>query len=100
MLSKVLNEYDWQPWKFHTLPKGLKNDRAVVDRALNTIEKELGITNLEDFYRISQSQLDQIGLGYFISQLGGLRSALRTYRPSFAWDETKFADKSNSKKQK
>lgn len=103
MLIKLYPEHNWLPWKFSRSPRGLSENKDTVRNAIDYIEKELSIKNnkgidkesdkernKEMWYRISKSQLTQLGVDYIIQQNGGLFKLLKEHRPNEPWDESKF----------
>lgn len=90
MLKSVYPEYDWLPWKFTRIPSTLGRDPEVMRKALAYIERERNILRWEDWYQVSSTVLNGLGLAALFAQVGGLFQALKTYRPEFPWEEGQF----------
>ncbi len=91
MLSTVYPNYNWVPFNFKRAPRNLINDPKFVEIILKEVENKLIIINLEDWYRVSISQLQKLGFNYLLfSKYGTLFETLKKYRPDYNWDETKF----------
>jgi len=50
----------------------------------------LGISKLDDWYRVSQEDLAKYHAGKFLKLKGGLLNTLSTAYPNFQWDNDKF----------
>ena len=52
LLTSIIPEYEWVPWRFSRLPKNywedVKNQRKFMDWA----GKELGIKEMDDWYKV------------------------------------------------
>ncbi len=53
LLSEVFPEYDWLPWKFQYPPKDYWRDVLNKRNFLEWAGKQLGVTKMEDWYKIS-----------------------------------------------
>lgn len=95
MLQKVYPEHTWIPWKFQRLSTSLTRDPNVIPKALQYVEAECGIVNVEEWYAMSGKRLRELGVHSVIQQNGGLLNALKSYRPDVAWDESKFPARSS-----
>jgi hypothetical protein len=64
-LFKALNEHyptvEWKPWKFLKLPVGYWKVLSNQRQFLLWVAKQLSISNLEDWYRVSPEDLKQYG---------------------------------------
>ena len=90
MLSKIYPNYKWEPWRFKRAPRKLFSDPNEIKAALNFVEKQLMFSSLEDWYRISNLQLKEIGLLSLFGNKTKLKRLLREHRPDFPWDDRKF----------
>jgi hypothetical protein len=91
LLRNIYPDYDWMPWRFATIPKGASDDPEVMSKALKFVEKELKMTQPEDWYRVSVSQLSQIGVHHLLAKNGSVFRNLKKFRPEYDWQENKFA---------
>ena len=90
MLSNIYPEYNWVPWRFSHVPKGLRSDPQILSDAIDYIESHFSIKGSEDWYRISKGQLKSLGLGHLIETNGGLADVLEKAVPDANWDKSKF----------
>jgi hypothetical protein len=93
MLSTVYPEVDWLPWRFSRAPKTskLKENPKVVSLTVDYIEAQLKLRNIDEWYRVSNPQLDQLGVLNWTRKLGGLCALLKAARPGVSWEDDKFA---------
>lgn len=97
MLSKVYPEVSWEPWKFKFLPHNIGLNPDVLKACLEFVKKSLQIESLEGWYRVSSSQLSELGVSRIITVNGGLYQALKAVWPEVEWDPTRFS-RSNAPK--
>ena len=91
MLKTVYSDYNWEPWRFKKAPKNLYKDPMVMERILSEIERAFQIDSPEHWYRVSHSQLSNIGFISFIRRHGSLYEVLKMYRPNVDWDPKRFS---------
>ena len=53
LLSQILPQYNWLPWKFNSVPNGYWDDLNNQKKFLDYLTKELNIKKDEDWYQIS-----------------------------------------------
>jgi hypothetical protein len=58
-LLHIFPEYDWKPWRFVNIEDGYWDIENNVHDYLKWITKELSITNIEDWYHISDDYLKE-----------------------------------------
>ena len=111
MMPLVYPEYEWLPWKFYKLPNNywdnIKNHRKFMDWA----EKQLGIKEKSDWYKILLQVLLFINVSVLIMsknlrEIGGskilihynlsLYNLLSSVYPEFDWVSWKFRNSSAS----
>jgi len=90
-LLSVYPEYNWLPWKFSHLkrPDNIWGDQYDV-ALLSDIAKQLGVSKLTDWYRVSKGDLLNCNAGTFLMKRGGLMKVLSLVFPNFLWDQDKF----------
>ena len=84
MLRNIYPNQKWLPWKFKYLPKKITRNDEVKRLAVEYLEVELKIENVDDWRRISSAKLQDLGLNYIVNQNGGLWSLLKEVKPEFA----------------
>lgn len=95
MLRHVYHDYDWLPWKFKKLGNIAIRSPDALRKVMRFIESELKISKDEDWYLVSQSKLDQLGVLKTVSQLGGLHACLREYKSDVEWDAERLSASKN-----
>ncbi len=53
LISTIFPEYEWLPWKFNQTPNGFWNDLNNQRQYVNWKGRQLGIINLEDWYKVA-----------------------------------------------
>lgn len=94
VLKWYFPNHTWEPWKFEKLPREFWNDEMgpeTARRIAEDVATRLGITRREEWYRISLSQLKEVGIWYVLESIGGLYSLLRLAYPKFRWSRQKLA---------
>ena len=91
MLQSAYPEHTWHPWKFQRLPLTLTIDEKLIEEVLQYLEVEKKLSAPEDWYRLSEESLKELGVSPLISKAGGLSNVLQRYRPSFNWQGHRFA---------
>jgi hypothetical protein len=72
LLSSVYPEYDWLPWKFDKSPQGFWSDVKNQRKFMEWAAKELKITEMNDWYHIS----NQVHF-YFFKQFPNLKQGFK-----------------------
>jgi hypothetical protein len=88
MLSQVYPNYPWLPWKF---TRFVSNDPEIMNKAIDYVEKELRISQPEDWYRVSTRQLLHLGIYSVFTNFGTLFDVLRRFRPHYSLRESQFS---------
>jgi len=57
MVMKLFPEHEWKPWKFVQAPHGWWDVPENRIRFLKDLETTLGITKLEDWYKVTPAQI-------------------------------------------
>jgi len=57
---------------------------------LTYVSSQLGISNLDDWYRVSRTDLEKCNAFKFLQKRGGLLNVLLGVYPNHQWDESKF----------
>jgi hypothetical protein len=90
-LADVYPEHQWQPWRFSVAPSRYWRSLATSAepeklRAFVTeLGQQLGVDSLEDWYRVSPSQVKESGGVIGLKSIGGLRKALKLAYPEHSW---------------
>lgn len=84
LLAWAYPEHQWQPWRFQPTPTELWEDEVTVRAYLVWLEAQLGITQPEDWYRVSYEQVQRLHGGALLTRHGGLAPLLRHWRPEHA----------------
>lgn len=68
LLSSVFPEYNWLPWKFHSIPKGFweKDGNQMV--YMKWLEDKLNVKSEEDWYNVSVDVINKF-LCFFVLKL-------------------------------
>jgi hypothetical protein len=90
MLKTIYPEHQWVPWRFAKLPTSVVRNPLFEKEALRYIEKERKLSKPEDWYRVTDESMKELGVFYLISKSGGLFEVLKKHRPEFRWQEEQF----------
>lgn len=96
LLRTVFPEYDFLPWRFKKVPKDLFDDQLTISKLKALLEKDLRIVTFEDWYRVTQSQLAEIGLANVFGGKGMMNFLEKAY-PEVKWKEEALLSKRNGK---
>lgn len=92
LITSIYPEHDWHIWRF---PRGSSRvflDPFVLLQVVESVERALQIKSPQEWYRVSQEQLDALDVSrVFQASAGGLVAALSQKYPEEKWDTTKFA---------
>eukprot|EP01122_Echinamoeba_exundans_P014237 TRINITY_DN6400_c0_g1_i1.p1 TRINITY_DN6400_c0_g1~~TRINITY_DN6400_c0_g1_i1.p1 ORF type:complete len:587 (+),score=60.56 TRINITY_DN6400_c0_g1_i1:68-1762(+) len=93
LLRTVYPEHHWKAWRFKQVPSGFwdKIDDTSLRQYLDEISQELGLLDLNAWYRVSWAQLQQAGAAHVFLRLGGVRAALKRAYPNEVWDEERLS---------
>lgn len=91
-LSKVYPNEQWQAWRFYKRPHAFWSDLEHQREFIRVLEKELKIEHLDDWYKITPSQVRKRGgAGLLNHYAGSLLRALEAVYPDHKWLCWKFA---------
>lgn len=62
-------------------------------KAMKWAEGHFNIRNMEDWYSVTSTQLEQVGLTSLMQKFGGIHSLLQKYYATFPWDFPKVCFK-------
>jgi len=82
LLKEVFPEVEWLPWKFTVLPRSAVKDPDVLLRAVKFVERELKINSRNDWQRVSNSVVQELGLGRLFYRHGGIQSVVEKVYPT------------------
>jgi hypothetical protein len=88
-LCSVYKEHNWQMWRFEYIPNEYWNERQHCKWYLQSLGKELGLENLDDWYKIKTRDILHIAKN-FLRSFSSLRSALQFAFPEHNWQLSKF----------
>jgi len=94
LLAEVFPEREWLPWKFSKAPQQAFSKPETLKQVIISVEKSLGISKRDDWYRVNRSQIEDMGLSHFVTKHGGMAAMLKKYYPETAWDERYMFGKS------
>lgn len=86
LLKAVFPEYDWLPWRFSNTPRKTLASEEILNKAILFTEDSLNIKTPTDWYRISEAELNELGVGRFLLRDGKLVEALKRRYPGSTWD--------------
>jgi hypothetical protein len=61
LISTIYTEHEWLPWKFEHSPRNFWNDPKNVRKFLDWAGKQLGVTEYNDWHRITIKEIVEIG---------------------------------------
>ena len=91
-ITSVYPKHDWKLWKFTYSHKGsIFEEDSKTKQYLEWVSQELGITSLDDWYRITWTKLNTIDASSVIrKKYGGLVNLLKQFYPDHHWDAKRF----------
>jgi len=98
LMQSVFPEFDFLPWKFKVTPRSSVNDLETLQKVFRCVENSLKFKSKEDWYRVSNAQLLELGVLQFFNRRGGVKEAVRLIHPEVAWDDKFFEKRSAEKK--
>lgn len=90
LLESVFPYYQWLPWKCNRVPNGfwdLETNRLAF---LEWVAKQLGVTNLEGWYKVTGQQFLAQGGKTLLLRYSSLPNILQEHYPNFPWLLWKF----------
>jgi len=67
LLSKVFPEFDWKLWKFPGRTLQVQRDPQAFEEMIVSAEKELGIKEPREWLRVTQEQIEKVGISKYFS---------------------------------
>jgi len=86
LLTSLYPEHEWLPWMFAAVPKNLSIDDAMMNKVLNYCQQRLNIRTLDDWHRVSATDLKALRVYQFFKVRGGLQSTLQKLFPNHFWN--------------
>ena len=72
LLKDVFPNYDWKFWMFDSTYLGAWNDKKNIVKYMNWLEKKLGYTKMENWFKLTHQLIhDNYGGGLLISKYNG-----------------------------
>ena len=90
LVSSVFKEHFWISWKFRNMDLGLDQNQRF--KFVEWLRKELKIRNFNDWYRVSQNQIQKIAPLRILKQ-NPLEQLLQTVYPNHTWEIPKLRSK-------
>jgi hypothetical protein len=91
-LQSIYPEHNWDPSKFVRVPADYWNDDNNQRSHLESVGKELGIKELDDWYKVSATEISsKVSFLKTRRYNGSLYTALKKLYPHHNWDPTKFS---------
>lgn len=94
VLQKVYPEHQWMPWRFNKTPNGywqyVSQDRQEQKRIVDWLGEQLCVTTLDDWYRISLSQVRELASFGGLSSSAALAQILSSVYPWHPWNQDKL----------
>jgi len=92
-VQTIYPEHDWHVWKFLNtkMPKGWQDDRTS-DLVLSDLAKRVGITNHDDWYRVSKNDIRRCRAMDLVTARGGLMKILSEVYPNHGWIQRRFTN--------
>ncbi len=90
-LKSVYPEKEWDPLKFSHAPQRYWNDKCNQKQLLEKISKELGITELQDWYHVTAGDIARLGgSALLVRHSTCVISILKAHYPDYPWDIMRF----------
>ncbi len=91
VMEHFSHEYDWLPWCFRTTQDGYWKQRKNRVRYMKWLGEQMGYRRKEDWYQLRATDfITNYGENLWRRIYNGSAlNALRDYRPSYIWDETR-----------
>jgi hypothetical protein len=93
ILISVYPNHNWLRWKFGGFNTEYWEDKQNLRDVVDWISKELRISSLEDWYRVSQTQIEKIAPLSSLFYSKGLSMILTEVYPDYQWDLKKLEDR-------
>jgi len=91
-ISAVYDDFVFAPWRFQHLAKDFGKKKEDLRSMLEQIEKQYGFSSRDDWYRVTQKQLVDVGVAALLKREGGLVRVLRKVYPENQWDLARFVN--------
>jgi len=59
MLQTVFPTHNWEPWKFKQPPRNIWSQDGMLKKAFDALAKELNISKMEDWYDVTNKQIER-----------------------------------------
>lgn len=89
-VSELYPDYDWKPWLFSKVPRGFWLDEKNCRDYMMWLEKKLGYTKPEHWYRVKRPDFSHNHGGGLMRRLGSPLLAVMCLYPDFPWEPDKF----------
>jgi hypothetical protein len=97
-LIDAFPEHNWEPWKFsnisHNTWKRICYEAPLRTAFIADMASKLGVSTLEDWYRVSVVELQKAGIKQVPAAYGGLKGLLEMEYPDHPWQADRFGSKS------
>ena len=93
LIQSVYPDHDWIIWNFTKIPEMDWKDKTNLQQFVDYLRKKLKINCLDDWYRISEGQIQRISTISPIRKHGGLLQLLAFVYPHHSWNFAKFHNK-------
>eukprot|EP01114_Cavostelium_apophysatum_P012589 TRINITY_DN2854_c0_g1_i1.p1 TRINITY_DN2854_c0_g1~~TRINITY_DN2854_c0_g1_i1.p1 ORF type:complete len:464 (+),score=89.13 TRINITY_DN2854_c0_g1_i1:116-1507(+) len=97
-IMSVFPEHHWKLWKFSNAPDGYWDDVNNAREVIECVSKELNIKRMDDWYRVTREQLNDLGLSTLLARHGGLIPLLGAVFPQYPWDRNRLWSRSKLSK--
>jgi hypothetical protein len=90
-IESIFPEHSWIVWKFRQVPKGFWNNPIHQADYIEWLSKQLCISHLDDWYRVSYYQIQQLAPITLIIRYHGLVNLLPKIYPHHTWEKSRFS---------
>jgi hypothetical protein len=92
MLRELYPEHDWLEWRFVKAPAGFWNSHDNQRRFLNWVGSQLGIQRMDEWYKVTPSQVCELGGTSLLDKYGGsLSAAIQGTFSDHIWQPWRFS---------
>eukprot|EP01114_Cavostelium_apophysatum_P007737 TRINITY_DN1990_c0_g1_i5.p1 TRINITY_DN1990_c0_g1~~TRINITY_DN1990_c0_g1_i5.p1 ORF type:complete len:848 (+),score=203.21 TRINITY_DN1990_c0_g1_i5:93-2636(+) len=89
-LAKAYPEHHFVRWKFTRMPNGYWNSKENKTAFFNDLALKLKIKDQDDWYQVSEQEIEEHGGGSLMHYFGDFRKAIVDSYPDVQWDLEKF----------
>jgi hypothetical protein len=89
-LRELYPRHKWDPLRFGRMPKDFWKDEEHQFQSLKKIEEELGIKELDDWYKISANQFRSKNCSLLYQYNGSILAILKKFYPNHEWNPLRF----------